>query len=440
MQKQAKYKFKDLPNAAQKHVRIFQTQQFLSWGGFGITLVVLVLLLQERGFNLFDIALITATYSGTALLLELPLGGLADGIGRKPVYIASLLAEITSLIILLYFRSFEAALLSYAIYGLCRALATGTLDAWYIETFNKLAPRFGTLPILAKVQFSSQSGLALGAVLGGFLADYFGPKIAQYGFGIYDAALIGNFVVVIFVLFFTLIFIKEDRQPIDRAAIISGFANVPLILKDSFHYAARHNIVSVLLLSIGLMSLTLFTLETFWIPFAKPMIDSQYAVSIIGIITSIYFFSMALGAAISEPVVNFFKENNAKALAFLIFISAILLFGLSLSANIYIFVLMLVGLNCILGAQGAPGQSLFHDYVPDDKRSTLLSLQSVLGQLGGLIGMLGLGYIAEEYSIRTAWQLGSLIVIIAGLILLILPKRMAATAVVVHDEKADDED
>ena len=435
-----KYKFKTLPVAAQKHVRIFQIQQFLSWGGFGITLVVLVLLLQERGFNLFDIALITATYSGTALLLELPLGGLADGIGRKPVYIVSLIAEIISLIILLYFRSFEAALLSYAIYGLCRALATGTLDAWYIETFKKLAPDFGTLPILAKIQFSNQSALAIGAILGGFLADYFGPQIAQYGFGIYDAALIGNFVVVVFVLFFTLTFIKEERQPIDRAAIKAGFANVPHILKDSFHYAAKHNIVSVLLSSIGLMSVALFTLETFWIPFAKPMIDSQYAVSIIGVITSIYFFSMALGAAFTEPVVNLFRGHNAKALAFLIFISAVLLFGLSLTPNIYIFVLVLVVLNCVLGAQGAPGQSLFHDYVPNDKRSTLLSLQSVLGQLGGMFGMLGLGYVAEKYSISTAWQMGGATVIVAGLVLLVLPKRMANTAITEHNEKASDED
>ena len=440
MQKQVKYKFKDLPNAAQKHVRIFQTQQFLSWGSFGITLVVLVLLLQERGFNLYDIALITATYSGTALLLELPLGGLADGIGRKPVYILGVFADIAGLLVLLYFRSFEAAVTSYALYGFGRALSSGSLDAWYIETFNKLAPRFGTVPILAKVQFSASLGLAFGAILGGFIADYLGPKIVTYGYGIYDAALIGNLMLALVMLFFTLIFIKEERHALNVQAIKKGFANVPVILQDALHYAIGHQVISVLLMSIGLISLAFFTLETFWIPQAKPMIDSQYAVSIIGIITSVYFFSIAFGTSFAPSVVNLFNGQNAKALAFLTMVSAVFFVFLSLADNIYLFVGALFLLNSTWGAQGPPGESLFHDYIPDETRSTLLSLRSLMALLGGLIGMLVLGYVAEAYSIRTAWQFGAGVVFTAGLILLILPKRMAATAVVTDDKKADYED
>lgn len=438
MEKQVKYKFKELPDAAQKHVRIFQVHEFFSWGAMGITMVILVLLLQERGFNLFDISILMATFSGTTLLFELPLGGLADGIGRKPVFLASLLVNIASVLVLLFYQSYLSTAVSFALFGLGRALMSGTMDAWYIETFNKLAPRFGTVQILAKVQIAGATGLAIGAIAGGFMADYFGPKLVEYGMGIYDAPLIGELVVTLFVIFYNITFIKEDHHPLNRKAIKAGFANIPAMMKDSFYYSVHHQIVSVLLTSTLLLSMALFALETFWIPYAKPMIDSQFAVSIIGGISAVYFFSMAIGAGLSEPVVNIFKGHNAKALAFLVALSGLFFIGLSMTTNIYLFVVAVLVLNSTLGAQGAPGESLFHDYVPDDKRSTLLSLQSVIGQLGGLIGMLGLGYIAEQYSISTAWKLGGIIVIISALVILILPKRMAATTVVSHEDNVDD--
>ncbi|MBL1419411.1 MAG: MFS transporter [Alphaproteobacteria bacterium] len=428
------YKFKDLPIAARRHVRIYQFQQFLSWGGFGITIVVLVLLLQERGFNLFDIAIITATYSGTALLFELPLGGLADGIGRKPVYILGVFADIAGLLTLLYFRSFEAAVASYAFYGFGRALSSGSLDAWYIETFHKLAPKFGTVLILAKVQFGGAIGLAIGAIFGGLIADFFGSYMHTIGYGKYDAPLIANFIVSIFMLFYTILVIKEDGRPFNRQAIKNGFANVPIILRDSLKYGLGHQIVLVLLVSVGFSSLAFFVLETFWIPFAKPMIGSQYAVSIIGIITSIYFFSIAIGVSFSTPLVALFKGQNIRALIFIVVLSGMFFIGLSFATNIYIFSLVLFALNAAKGASGAPRDSLFHAYVPNNKRSTLLSLQSLVMQVGGLVGMLGLGFVAEKYSIATAWQFGGSITIISGLVLLVLPKRMENTPVVGRDD------
>ncbi|MGL1920658.1 MAG: MFS transporter [Hyphomicrobiales bacterium] len=440
MEKQVKYKLKDLPNAAQKHVRIFQIHQFFAWGALGIGMSIMVLLLQDRGFNLFDIALATAAFSAATLLLELPLGGLADGIGRKPVFMMSIFAEILSLVVLLLFYSFSAAIIAHILYGIGRALMSGTLDAWFIETFNKLAPRFGTVPILAKAQFAAATGLGVGAVSGGLLVDFLGPTLMTYGFGKFDVALISNLLVLVFVAGYTVFFIQEDRRALNKQAIMSGFENVPLIVRDSFHYASRHHVISILLLSIGLASAALFALEIFWVPYAKPLIDSQYAVSFIGIIAAVYFFSMAIGATFAEPIVNFFKGHNAKALAFIIILSGTLYIALAFTTDIYIFVAMLFILNAVLGAQGAPEQSLFHDYVPNEKRSTLLSLQSVLRQLGGLVGMLGLGFVAEKYSISTAWQLGGTLTIIAGLILLILPKRMAETAPENIYNKATDED
>lgn len=191
-----------------------------------------------------------------------------------------------------------------------------------------------------------------------------------------------------------------------------------------------------MLMSAGMTSIAFFTLETFWIPFAKPMIESQYAVSIIGVITSIFFFSIAIGVSFSTRLVKLFKGRNINALIFIIVLSGVCFIGLAFTTNIYFFIIMLFALNAAKGARGAPLDSIFHAYVPNDKRSTLLSLQSLIMQVGGMVGMLGLGYVAEQYGIAAAWKIGGSILVISGLILLVLPKRMASTPVV----KLDNED
>ena len=432
------YSFKELPFSARKHVRIYQFQQFLSQVSLGIGIVIFILLLQQRGFNLYDISLIMAAFSASTLLFELPLGGLADGIGRKPVYIASLIAAIMSLTILLIFHSFIAAICAYAILGLSRALRSGTLDAWFVEKFRDVAPGFGTLPALAKIQFGSAVGLAMGAIFGGVLADTLGVMLLPFGFGPYDAPLIFSIGLTALIIVYTLIFIQETSHAINVTTIKSGFSNVPFIIKDSLFSATIHQIISILLVSTALFSLAFFTLETFWVPFVKPMLVGGYAVSIIGIISAIHFGSMAVGAAVSAFFVTLFSGSNIKTLIFWVVLTGLSLLALAFTQNVYYFVPIFILLNIALGAQGAPEDSIFHDYVPDDKRSTLLSLESVVIQLGGLIGMLSLGYIAELYDISTAWILSGIIITLIGLIYCLLPKRMANTPTVAH-EKVDDE-
>lgn len=53
----------------------------------GLTITVFVLLLRERGLTLAEIGIGTAAQGLVMLFLELPSGGLADALGRKPVLV-----------------------------------------------------------------------------------------------------------------------------------------------------------------------------------------------------------------------------------------------------------------------------------------------------------------------------------------------------------------
>ena len=61
----------------------------LRWLPVGLTAPVLVLLMTARGLDLAVVGQLLALYSLVVVLLELPTGGLADTIGRRPVLVAS---------------------------------------------------------------------------------------------------------------------------------------------------------------------------------------------------------------------------------------------------------------------------------------------------------------------------------------------------------------
>jgi MFS family permease len=71
--------------AAVDPIRRYALLSFLQWLPVGLMMVPMVLLLLERGFTLVEVAFIGAVSSVTVAVLELPTGGLADVVGRRPV-------------------------------------------------------------------------------------------------------------------------------------------------------------------------------------------------------------------------------------------------------------------------------------------------------------------------------------------------------------------
>jgi MFS family permease len=115
--------------------------QLLQWLPVGLTIVPMVLLLLERGFSLAEIAALGAISAVTVGVLELPTGGLADVIGRKPVLIASAVAHAVALLLLGLSGSFALLAGSAALRGIARALSSGPLEAWYVDTAQAVRDR-----------------------------------------------------------------------------------------------------------------------------------------------------------------------------------------------------------------------------------------------------------------------------------------------------------
>ncbi len=418
------FSFSTLSVSAQRHIRVFQIHQFLDRFAMGLTVAVVALALTDRSMDLFQISLLFGVYSLTTMTMELPFGGLADSIGRKPVFLTAVIASLISLMLFLSSSNFYVLAFSFAFIGFGRALRSGTLDAWFVETFKTTAPNVDVQPALAKAQFANAIGLATGAILGGLLPDILGPYAQTLGFSPYDTSYAASFAVMLGVFAFTKRAIIEAPRPKSQGALKQGFANVPLVIKDAGLLTLKHRTLSLLLAALAVFLMATNPVEVLWPTFAKPMLEATYANTAIGALTATYFFAIAFGAALSPHVSKLFKRHHAKTLAATFFTLAAVQVALASQGHILTFAAVFILYSVCLGICETPASSILHRCVADHQRSTLLSLRSLIQQLGAALGLLLTGAVAEVYSLSIAWSLGAMFLLMAAVLCLVLVKRL----------------
>ena len=419
------FSLRTLAAPALKHIRVFQLHQFLDRFAMGLTVAVVALALADRGMDLLQISLLFGVYSLTTMAMELPFGGLADSIGRKPVFLTAVVASLISIVLFLSTSDFYVLALSFAFIGFGRALRSGTLDAWFVETFKATAPNVDVQPALAKAQWANAVGLAIGAVLGGLLPDIFGEVAKSFGFSIYDVSYVASFGVMLGVFVFTMLAIVEKPRPMSATALVHGFSNVPTVVKDASILALKHPALSMLLAALAFFLMATNPVEVIWPTHAKPMLDADYANTVIGVVTATYFFSIAFGAFLSPYISRIFKRRHAVTLAATFACLAGVQIALALQGSIIGFLAVFVLYSIILGVSETPASSILHACVEDRQRSTMLSLRSLVQQLGAALGLVLVGSIAEIYSTPVAWIVGAVFLFIAVILISVLVRRMA---------------
>ena len=426
MATESEFSFAALNGPARRHIRVFQVHQFLDRFAMGLTVAIVALALSDRGMDLFQISLLFGVYSLTTMAMELPFGGLADTIGRKPVFLAAVVASVVSLVLFLSTSDFHVLALSFAFIGFGRALRSGTLDAWFVETFKAAAPNVDIQPALAKAQWANAMGLAVGAVLGGLLPDLFGSAAKRLGFSVYDVSYAASLAVMLGVFIYTFCVIVEKPRPLTPQALKQGFTTVPFLIKDASLMALRNPALSMLLAALVFFLMATNPVEVIWPTHAKPMLEEGYANSVIGILTAVYFVSIAFGAWLSPRISRIFKRRHTTTLAAAFAGLAGLQIALASQSSIIGFVVVFILYSVFLGVSETPASSILHRCVEDHQRSTMLSLRSLMQQLGAALGLILAGAIAEVYSKPTAWMIGAVFLVVAVFLIIILAKRLTS--------------
>jgi predicted MFS family arabinose efflux permease len=140
------------------------------WLPTGLLLPLITIAPTERGISLAEIGALTAVGGTVVLLLELPTGGLADVWGRRPVLLAATAFSLCSTALLAFADSFLVYAAAWSIEGVYRALDSGPLDAWYVDSALDSDPDADIETSLSKRGLVLSASIGAGALTTGMLA------------------------------------------------------------------------------------------------------------------------------------------------------------------------------------------------------------------------------------------------------------------------------
>ena len=132
----------------------------------GLSVTVFVLLMRDRGLSLAEIGVGTAAQGIVMLFLELPSGGLADALGRKPVLLLAGGVWLVASALVLAAGNVALLAVAFSLQGVFRALDSGPLQAWFVDEAFLDDPGVEVERELARSDVVICAAIGVGAIAG----------------------------------------------------------------------------------------------------------------------------------------------------------------------------------------------------------------------------------------------------------------------------------
>ena len=406
-----------------KLFRIYILNRVMHWLIVGVNIPVITMILLDKELDFLQIGLIFSIQSATVVLFELPSGAMSDAIGRKKVYLLALIMMLLCSILFMFSYGFNLLCLVVIINGLAQALSSGTIEAWFVDEFNKIDKEENLQEFLSKAQIATLISLSVSSVVGGILPKTLGKLIKDtFGLSIYSGNFTVQIVLLIIHLTVTILLIKEASHESRNRSILGGVKTIPTVLKISIKEGIENRCIFLLLTTAIAWGIGFSGLETFWQPKVKIIVGLTSDDSILGILNAGYFFAGAAGSFIITYICKLFKNDSIKILIVLRSMLGGFFILLAFQSNIIGFSICYLMLYSINGMSESPYYTIFNRKVKERNRATLLSLESLFMKAGAMIGMVMMGYVSQKYSISFGWIISGGVMILSSLAFIVLYK------------------
>jgi len=381
----------------------------LRWLPVGLLIPISVLLMLSRGLSLTEIGLAFSVQGFVVLALELPTGGLSDSLGRRPVLILASLVGLLSLATLYLADSLPLFAAAMCLQGVFRALDSGPLEAWYVDA-----------TLAANADARIESGLGAGstvlsvAIGGGALLS--GGLVALDPFDSIEALALPLLVALaLMVVNFgaILVLLTEVRMARGVRAIASSIGAVPGVVGDGLRLLRSSRVLLALVLVELFWGFSMVTFESlFPIRLSEVVGDTASAAALMGPVSSGAWFASAAGAALIATVSR--RLGVARSAAALRILQGLTIVAMGVVAGPIGVVTAYLACYVTHGASNPMHMTLLHRQVDGPHRTTVLSMNSMVGQPAGAIGAIVLASIADGTSLTTAMIVGGLACAVAA--------------------------
>ena len=369
------------------------------------------------GLDIFHVMLTNAAFTAGSMVFEIPTGVVADTVGRR----ASLLLCLATLFVttLLYVAAawrgwgFWAFAVISVFLGLGYTFYTGAVDAWLVDALKATGHPGPLEPIFARSQMVFGAAMLVGTIGGGLLG-----QIHLYIPYLVRAA-------VVLPLFLLAWFGMPEVGFTPRALALRRVpAELRRVFVEGLDYGLHHPVVRpVMLASLVSMSFMIFGFYS-WQRYFLDLLGRDL-VWVDGLISSLLGLSLIAGNALVGPLSRVIRTRTG-ILMTSVTVEAAAVVACGLLTNFYVVVALYLVYGMALGLAGPVKQAYLNDHIPSAQRATIISLDSMFANVGGVAGQSGWGWLARVRSIGAAWAWGG-VALLLGLPLYWLARRRDRT-------------
>jgi MFS family permease len=408
----------DAPAAAMRRtdgtgaaLRNITHRYYAMWWGYafagGFLYGVYPLFLRSRGLDQFEINSVLACYFVMMFLTDVPTGAFADAMGRRRSFILGCAVRVTAFMVYFFAHHFLVFVIAECIDGIGTTLCNGAIDAWGVDALDAAGFAGVKDRLFSRISQLTNFGFMGAATIGAYVADINIALPWLLGAGGYSMAGVAAAYLM-----------REDHRDeahrdgalrIKLGGLFGHVARrVVTGLRQGFHSR------TVLMLSSA-SALMFAAWAPYWLEWPQ-LFNDRYGVGIwiVGWLYCLFTVARMLGAEMVARMGIEAGDRGAWLAAMIVGASLLLFAGGAMAHRPTIALVSLFVMNLSAGAMEPLSHSWFNEHIEAEDRATLLSFSSTFSTMGGSLGLLAGGRVADVFGIPAAWEMGALILLAAA--------------------------
>jgi DHA1 family tetracycline resistance protein-like MFS transporter len=393
----------------------------IRWLSTGLVVPVAALLPLDRGLSIAEYGSAAAVQGIVVLLLELPTGGFADAVGRRPVWIASAVVSVLSYGLYSVAQTPAMFALAMALAGVYRALDSGPLNAWFVDAVHEEVPESDRGSVVARglSGYASVVGVAIaaGALLSAGL-------VAWAPFGRSESLALPYRIACVLTLaqIVAAWVLMDDNRSARLGGVLVSIRATPRTILGGVALLLHSRVLRALIVVEVLWGFGMVAFESMTpIRLAELLDDRDLAAAIMGPATAAAWGGSALGAAAVPWMLR--RWSPAAVSVALKLVQGATVVTMGVVGGAAGLVAGLLATYAVHSAAGAVYETLLHEQARAENRATVLSLASMAMHPGAAIGAVVLGAVATSVSPGAALVVGGIVVAAAAPLFLVREPR-----------------
>jgi MFS family permease len=380
--------------------RALLTLTFTRWFPVGLVVGAMTLWPLDRGLSISEALLAFSLTGFVVFALELPTSGFADAFGRRPVYVVSAVVNVLAAVVIVVADSFWVFAVGAALTGVFRALDSGPLEAWYVDTVHVTEPGADVDGTLSAQGTMLGGSIAVGAVLSGGL-------IAWNPFGFASALLLPMLVwaaLNVVHLVVVVVVMREPRTHVDATGLRrarESAREAPVVIRDGLGLLRTNRVLRGIVLVEVFWSVGMVVFESLQpIRLAELVGGEERAGALMGPVAAVGWGVFALGSALAGLASKRIGiTRTAIASRVLNGLGAVVM---GLAAGPVALVAAYLFTYSMHGTAGPMHASLLHREAEARNRATVLSMNSMVAFAAFSVGAPLVGLLADGTSTQVA--------------------------------------